>query len=1142
MSQSIPRLDCQDAYTHENPSILPVESHRTHTPTAVTIHSVIQNVDNTLGAVDSLVSPIQKSSYPPVPYPQVASSSAPPQIFTSCSDQPAQHPPMALQIGVPYDHHEGFEMQDIINTPNVSRMPLCSTLSTAETPSFLTKTSPDMSHCSTELSDLIIATAQAPTSSQSCLSRSPPSIESDKSMQEDELDLSIHTQTRLPADKRFNPEMPAVSEGHQDIIQSAVLSQPHDSAQIAERIVSPDIDETMDLLEVYTVAIPNDDKSIHSEDHQSSIQPKPDIGVQQGAEDSPELSTVSQHSQMELDNPQAIIQSCTAIQPQDADLNDTMEPYQKYATPSFYGDKNSTVADYSPSDNPLSADVGVERFLDKIPPPFPATSCSLADLSVNTEMTTDDGQKMIQSTTTSQPTADLSVSAMPLPPHIDLDETVDACPLPNPLGQKALILCNNSHVQPNNQQVASEMVSCVFAQPYPSVDISADSEAIIVLSPDTAGNVDISTSLIASDLAESIEPMGKHAIPVCDTETSPSDLHCDIQLSATANACDPVDDAGAIGYISSGTPDSPQATTQSTTVVQSQYAAGRADISVSPLLLAPHLDTTTERPESVDDIPLEEENPTDSADLLSSVRPLVQDDNRTLANEETTSSDLADPISTSSLRFSTYSKQPDTNKTNCPDYQALLCEGNQPSSMPDGRTTIAAFNAQKTFGDEHASFEEPDRLSNEENDNDSLVFSQTLPNSSPPPSSPLPCFSSPPLKDSDITPPSSPMPWKLDEDTILDGVDISAPLIGPLDETELEKSIDRNVDSGISVLSQAPPHDMDQSPKHRLHGKSGEQTETVPRGSSQLILSPSKPPLPIRQTLASQRKQYKKLATPFRSPLITSGVISVTRKLDVYATHQNNRSQSSGSSQSKAIYQESMKEKEKIDISPPTTSSTDTKDFTHNAAKQFKSPLSSSASGKSFSVSIMTATVSSNKNNNANAPTIQSLQARVQKLKQALKIKKDASDEENLGNLANKWTCIAREVANEVWSSIKDLDPGEAKTSNASRNFGDRDDLFSGNRPSLGAKRPFDSSWGYNETQKRQKSGNFEEPWGWDVEEESTSKVEDGEEAQVNDNMDVDTDDAPVFEHSLGTMLRYMGIAPETLGWDEDEGDFVELA
>ncbi|KAL6299722.1 hypothetical protein BKA93DRAFT_805388 [Sparassis latifolia] len=34
-------------------------------------------------------------------------------------------------------------------------------------------------------------------------------------------------------------------------------------------------------------------------------------------------------------------------------------------------------------------------------------------------------------------------------------------------------------------------------------------------------------------------------------------------------------------------------------------------------------------------------------------------------------------------------------------------------------------------------------------------------------------------------------------------------------------------------------------------------------------------------------------------------------------------------------------------------------------------------------------------------------------------------------------------------------------------------------------------------------------------------------------------EDEAAAEHTLGTMLRHFGIAPETLGWDEDEGDFI---
>ena len=36
-------------------------------------------------------------------------------------------------------------------------------------------------------------------------------------------------------------------------------------------------------------------------------------------------------------------------------------------------------------------------------------------------------------------------------------------------------------------------------------------------------------------------------------------------------------------------------------------------------------------------------------------------------------------------------------------------------------------------------------------------------------------------------------------------------------------------------------------------------------------------------------------------------------------------------------------------------------------------------------------------------------------------------------------------------------------------------------------------------------------------------------------------DEKPLAQHTLGVMLRRLGIDPATLGWDEEEGDFVDI-
>ena len=50
------------------------------------------------------------------------------------------------------------------------------------------------------------------------------------------------------------------------------------------------------------------------------------------------------------------------------------------------------------------------------------------------------------------------------------------------------------------------------------------------------------------------------------------------------------------------------------------------------------------------------------------------------------------------------------------------------------------------------------------------------------------------------------------------------------------------------------------------------------------------------------------------------------------------------------------------------------------------------------------------------------------------------------------------------------------------------------------------------------------------------------DEAGVGDEERAEAKEEPaVVHHTLGVMLRRMGIDPDTLGWDEEEGDFVDV-
>ena len=121
--------------------------------------------------------------------------------------------------------------------------------------------------------------------------------------------------------------------------------------------------------------------------------------------------------------------------------------------------------------------------------------------------------------------------------------------------------------------------------------------------------------------------------------------------------------------------------------------------------------------------------------------------------------------------------------------------------------------------------------------------------------------------------------------------------------------------------------------------------------------------------------------------------------------------------------------------------------------------------------------------------TIMNLERKLAILRRAAKIKRD-DDEAHLERLAKKWREAGREAAYELWGIVRDLSTEGGE---------------------MGGK------------------GN-DNGWGW------------GEQGTSREN-DVDTEadeHAEKQENTLGVMLRKLGIAPETLGWNEEEEAFVD--
>ncbi|KAF8901735.1 hypothetical protein CPB84DRAFT_1777307 [Gymnopilus junonius] len=270
-------------------------------------------------------------------------------------------------------------------------------------------------------------------------------------------------------------------------------------------------------------------------------------------------------------------------------------------------------------------------------------------------------------------------------------------------------------------------------------------------------------------------------------------------------------------------------------------------------------------------------------------------------------------------------------------------------------------------------------------------------------------------------------------------------------------------------------------------------------------------PNPKRPTLAGVRLQQKKLSKPFRSPIIHPPVRLAPKPPTVSA-------EPLVSLASSAYLKETMPAKvaNAVASSSQKTSDPKVKHRTTRAASQFKSPLSSSSTSSDEAALVRL------------TPTIQSLERKLQLLRRALKVREDAQ-EEVLDGLVNKWTEAGREVAQEVWDAVKD---------NANQGEGSGGDR-------KGKKRAVEESWGWDESSESKKSRKdaLERNWGWDVvpvSDRSGEAVEGEKDGDIGQSRESQEANEDVPAPSLGTMLMELGIAPETLGWNEEEGTFVD--
>ena len=303
--------------------------------------------------------------------------------------------------------------------------------------------------------------------------------------------------------------------------------------------------------------------------------------------------------------------------------------------------------------------------------------------------------------------------------------------------------------------------------------------------------------------------------------------------------------------------------------------------------------------------------------------------------------------------------------------------------------------------------------------------------------------------------------------------------------------------------------------------------------------SPPPPPNPKRHTTLGQKRAYKKLIQPFRSPLVNiedvlagkDGVYASGRAFPASKPLGNVKAEPKGEFEFAAGAMGGSESS--YDNPSEPRELTATKDRTANAGKPFKALVVQPGAAVA-SLGVKTT-----------GSTLQVLQARVQKLKQAIKIKSDrekAGDERHLGALVSKWRTVGREVAWLVWDTVKDVDPGDSLKVAPARGRWDGDEVLPNKaiRQSL-ANDGFKAGWGWDTDSKRE-SGRYDgldSSWGWGDKKERELVDENGERTEEGEKIEVDEEAALIMNHSLGTMLRHLGIDPETLGWDEDEGDFI---
>ncbi|KNZ79915.1 hypothetical protein J132_08573 [Termitomyces sp. J132] len=266
---------------------------------------------------------------------------------------------------------------------------------------------------------------------------------------------------------------------------------------------------------------------------------------------------------------------------------------------------------------------------------------------------------------------------------------------------------------------------------------------------------------------------------------------------------------------------------------------------------------------------------------------------------------------------------------------------------------------------------------------------------------------------------------------------------------------------------------------------------------NQAVGSVSSFPNPKRSTIAFQQLQHKKLISPFRSPALTLHSKPMGLKSSIPVPLLPHAST--------LVPEERTMTTELIQPLADDLNSK-LKHRTQRASAPFKSPLSTDAITKLSTVRM--------------TPTIQTLERKMQLLRRAIKIKDDG-DEGTLLKLTKKWTEAGRDIAWEVWDLVKENLPREDRGWSSSEKPNSRTSILK-------------DSWCWNDETNRQEK---ERNWGWDV--EPGRMAMDVYDNEVHDTNTDDNEYKP--QDTVGTMLIQLGIAPDTLGWNEEDEEFQDM-